>query len=137
MRDSDGVASLEAQITYSRNGTYFDSGTRTFTSEEVSFPLEYTYCSTGKWSMRPGNILKSSSSNAHVNNVTTIPGGTYQQDLAFRAEMDRALPLHGMLQDMASQGVYSQVKFTNKNNRTESILEGERDWKNATICNRL
>ncbi len=136
IRDSNGHYTIEYNITYSRNNTSYSIGSLTVRSKDLESPLMYTLSSKGEWRFRSGNILEEKGSNVRVINVTSIPGATYQQDAAFRAEIDRMFPFQQMFEDAITQGVYSQIEFSNNNNRFKTIIEGERDWTDAAICNR-
>ena len=136
-RDNEVTMIMENENIFYRNNTFLDTGAITFSHKDLDFPVEYTYYSTGRWKSIRGNIVEVKSSKTNVTNITTVPGASYQQNVAIKSEIDKVVPLQQFLKDSSEQGYYLEYRLSNNNNRSESVIEGTRDWSNASICERI
>ena len=128
--EEDGIV-VESSTTYSRNGTFYGSASLEFKAPDIDFDVLYLMSGLGKWRMLPGNILESSMK-LNLKNVTSVPNASPERQAQIRLELDEIIDPQALV-ELASQGVYEQVKFVGEN-RFLSIIEGDRDWSKAETC---
>lgn len=137
MRGDEGLAKLEYRVTYSRNNTYNSLGNISILINDIDVEMTYRISDTGNWYTKPGNIVESKNIDFRMSNTTFVPGATYQQNIAFRDLVDKEFPAQKIFGDIFKGGVYEKIRFSKNNNRFKLITEGERDWENASVCNRI